>query len=431
MALPRSLAPLRHRPFALLWSGAFVSNIGRWMESVAVGVLVTETTGQARWTGLVAVAAFAPNAVMSPIGGALADRFHRRRLILVVMTLQTALAILLTVLAARGEASPGVVTLVVLAAGCIGALGFPAYQALLPDLVPKSDLPGAVALAGAQWNLGRVVGPALAGVAIGAGGYEWAFGFNAVSFLAVIPVIALLPLPPHEPPDRDSILGSIRSGFRYATEEPGIRAAVVYMCFTSFLAAPFIGLIAAVAIKVFDAGSAGTAALVTGQGVGAVVVALSFGSLVDRHGPRGTLTGSVWLLPPVLVAYALAPTIELATVGVFLVGAVYMAAFSSFTTIAQLRAPPHLRGRVMSLLMMILGILFPLGSLLQGAIGDRIGLRATTVGAAVLLAGTAVLLRVRRPGLAAALDIAEPEPVPDAVSGGGTEGEPSPEPATP
>lgn len=381
-----------------------MSNIGRWMEAVAVGVLVTETTDQAGWTGLVAVAAFAPNAFLSPLGGALADRYHRRTLLLVTMGVQCALAVALTVLAVGGAPSPGTVTFIVFVAGCFGALGFPAYQAILPELVPHDDLPGAIALASAQWNLGRVIGPACAGIAIKLGGYSWAFGINAASYAAVITVLAILPLA-RKKPVATRLWRAITDGFRFVRDEPGIRATLVYMLVTVFLAAPFIGLIPAMAIKVFDAGTTGTAALVTAQGLGAVVTGVMFGSIQARLGSRRTLLVSVWLLPPTLVAYALAPTIWFAVAAIFAVGAVYLGALSSFTTIGQLRAPDEMRGRVMSVLMMILGGLFPLGSLLQGALGDRIGLRVTVVGAAVLYAGALAWLSTRRRAALDALDV--------------------------
>ncbi|MEN9595034.1 MAG: hypothetical protein RLY23_1517, partial [Actinomycetota bacterium] len=190
MQLPKPLAPLRHRRFALMWFGAFVSNIGTWMETVGVGILVTETTGQATWTGVVAAAGFVPAAVLGPVGGALADRLERKKLLMITTTIQTLLAALLTTLAATGAPSPLVVTLIVFASGCASAIGFPTYQSVLPDLVPPEDLVGAIALSSAQWNLGRVIGPALAGIVIGFGGYAWAFSINTISFAAVFVAIA-------------------------------------------------------------------------------------------------------------------------------------------------------------------------------------------------------------------------------------------------
>ncbi|HZJ26533.1 MAG TPA: MFS transporter [Acidimicrobiia bacterium] len=385
MKLPASLAPLRHRPFALLWGGAFVSNIGTWMEAVGVGILVTETTGQAGWTGLVAAASFAPAAVIGPIGGALADRLPRRRLLLATSSVQAGLAALLAVLTFSGTPSPGLVTLIVLCAGGVQALGFPSYQAMLPDLVPEEDLVGAVALSSAQWNLGRVIGPALAGVVIAAGSYSWAFTINAASFIAVIVVLVLIRLPPPARHDGTGILRAIGDGLGYVRRDPTISRVVAYMALNSLLAAPFIALIPAMAITVLHSGAGGTSALVTAQGIGAVAMALSLGILAAKFGSARVLSAVLWILPISLIAYALAPNLPASALALIVVGFFYLGALSSFMSIAQLRSPPELRGRVMSVLMTLLGLVYPLGALVQGELADRLGLRAVTAGAAILM----------------------------------------------
>jgi MFS family permease len=367
------------------------------METVAVGILVTEITGQAVWAGLVAAAGFVPNALLGPLGGALADRLPRRRLLLAMTAVQTALAGGLTALAALDMARPWAVTLIVLASGCAGALGFPSYQAMMPDLVPRSELTAAAALGAAQWNLGRIVGPALAGAVIAAGGFEWAFAINTVSFFAVIAAIAPLDLPLPTPKPGESIPDAIREGATYALREPGIRAVMAYLALNSLLAAPFIALTPAVALKLFHEGKGGASALVTAQGIGAVLMALSLGGLAARFGNRRVVLATLTALPAALVLYALAPSFALALAGIFAVGFLYLGCLSSFTTIAQLRAPPEMRGRIMSALMVLLGSMYPLGTVVQGALADEIGLRATTAGAAVLLATAFVAIRVLRP----------------------------------
>lgn len=384
--------------------GAFVSNIGTWMESIGVGILVTTETHSAAWTGLVAAAAFIPTAILGPVGGALADRVPRKPLLLTTTTVQTALAATLTILSAVGTPHPGVVTLIVLGSGCAMAIGFPSYQALLPDLVPREDLPGAIALSSAQWNLGRVIGPLLAGVAIRVGGYEWAFGINTASFFAVIAVISSLTLPAPADARESSILRSIQAGARFVRREPALRVVVAYMALNTLLVAPFIALVPAFALKVFDNEDVGTAVLVTAQGAGAVLMGLSLGSLFARFGERRLLNAVLFGLPIALFAYAIAPTLGFGVVAIFLVGFLYLGALSSFTTIAQLRAPEELRGRIMSVLMVLLGSLYPLGSIIQGAIADRVGLRVTTAGAAVLMAAVLVTVRFLRPNLTRILD---------------------------
>lgn len=374
------------------------------METVAVGILVTKQTGQAGWAGAVGAAAFLPSAFMGLIGGALADRIRRRRLLLTTTTIQMALAGLLTALAATGDAKPAVVTAIVFAGGCASALGFPSYQALLPDLVPPPELPAAIALGSAQWNLGRVIGPALAGIVIGLGSYEWAFAVNTLSFLAVIVAIAPMHLPPPSPERHESIRASVAAGFRFVRGDSGLRAVTLYLGLNSLLAAPFIALVPAVALKVFDEEKLGTSLLVTAQGIGAVVMALILGGLAHRVGLRNVVLSALAGLPFALVAYAYAPTLALATVCIFFVGMAYLGCLSGFNTVAQLRSPPALRGRVMSVNMMILGTMYPIGCLMQGAIADRVGLRATTAATAVILGVTVLALRTLRPGFDRHLD---------------------------
>jgi len=402
--LSSPFAPLRHRPYALLWSGAFVSNIGTWMETVALGYYVTDLTRQAAWTSLIAAAAFVPTAVLGPVGGALADRWSRRHIMLVTTLVQAGLAGLIAVLVATHHAPPWAVALVALGSGSAAALGFPSYQAMLPDLVPAEDLVPAIGLGSAQYNLGRIIGPALAGVVIAIGGVALALAFNAVSFLAVVVVLLIVRLPAR---DRHltPIVTAIREGWRFAHTEPGIRVSLVFMAITMLLAAPFIALLPAMAIKVYEGNEVTTAALVTAQGIGAVVAALSLGRLADRVGVRRMLIGAVSALPPALFAYALAPVLGLTLVTLVVLGAVYLTTLSSFTTIAQQRAPDHLRGRVLAINMVAMGVLYPVSALVQGRLADQLGLRVVTAASAVTMAAVLLGARLVRPHLTRPLDL--------------------------
>ena len=183
--------------------------------------------------------------------------------------------------------------MIVFGNGICAGLGFPAFQAILPDLVPVEDLPGAIALSSAQYNLGRVVGPALAGVVIAVGGYAWAEAVNAFSFFAVIAVLLTLTLPkPGEHARDEKIFRSIVDGFRFVRREPGLRINAAAMCLNTFLAAPFIALVPAMAEEVLHNGGAGTSILDHGAGRrrgddGAHVWA----ALVLRFGARRLLVG--------------------------------------------------------------------------------------------------------------------------------------------
>lgn len=407
--LTTSLRPLRSRDFSLLWSASLLSNIGTWMQTVAVGALVTARTGRASWAALVAVAAFLPIGVLAPVGGALADRLDRRRWLTVSNLVEAGLATFLAVLSAGGRASPGAVTAVVLVSGCVTALSLPFQQALIPDLVGAEELLAASSLGIAQYNMGRVVGPALAGVLIAATSFTWAFAVNAASFLAVVAAMALIRVPAREAPtDTDGIWARIADGARTARAEPGCRAAITLIAVAAFLASPFIALVPAKAHAISSGGAkataGATAALTTAQGVGAVIGALMIAGLAARFGRRRLLVFYLLATPAALCAYAATTSLVLAVAALAVVGALYIGILSGLSTVVLIRAPAHFRARVLSLYLVALGTIYPLGALVQGAMADRIGLGWTTASAAALLVLIVLGIGAVRPGFLDALD---------------------------
>ncbi len=392
-----ALSPLRHRNYSLIWAAALLSNVGSWIQTVAVGVFVTARTHQPGWTGLVAAAAFLPNGLLSPVGGLMADRMDRRAWLFLTTLGEVAFAVTLTLLAATGSATPILVTLLVFGGGAMSAVGFPAYQAMLPDLVPRGELGPAISLSSAQYNLGRVIGPAIAGIAIVAGGYEWAFGINAASFLAVLVALLLVRLPPAERHGRGAGLAErLGEGMQAVLQTPQARLAVILISVVALTASPFIALIPAMALKAFGSAEAGTSVLVTAQGVGAVSGALALTPLTRRFGRRRMLLGDLGAVCVFLLAYGVAPSLWLGAVSLALVGACYIGVLAGLNTIVQLYAPAKLRGRMIGIYMMALGILYPVGALVQGALAGWIGTRLVTVLGALVLAVLLVSLLGRR-----------------------------------
>ncbi|HET9690287.1 MAG TPA: MFS transporter [Acidimicrobiales bacterium] len=388
MPTPAALRPLRSRAFALVWGSAMVSNIGSWMQTVAVGLLVTTRTGQAGWAGLVAAAGFVPIGLLSPVGGALADRVPIRRWLLATTLGETALAAVLAAVVAAGRPGPGLVTLLVLGGGCVQALGIPGFQALVPQLVGADDLRAAISLNSAQFNLGRVVGPLLAGVTVVAGGYAWAFAVNAASFAAVLVALLVLRLPP-APLPADAGVGLVERlavGARAVRDIAPARAAVSLVSLLALTASPFIALVPAMATKVLHDGAAGTSALVTAQGVGAVTGALALPAIAARLGARRALALDVAVLCVALAGYGLAPSLAAACVALAVVGAAYIGVLAGCSTAIQLSAPDGLRGRMLGINLMALGLLYPLGAVVQGRLADIVGLRLVTAGGAAVLA---------------------------------------------
>jgi MFS family permease len=393
-----SLQPLRRRNFALIWSAALVSNVGSWMQTVAVGALVTETTGKSTWTGIVAAAAFIPIGLFSPVGGALADRVDRRRYFIVTTVGETFFATVLAVVVATGNHEPWLVTVLVFCGGCLTALGLPAYQAIIPELVPKEELLAAMSLGATQYNMGRVVGPALAGIAIVAGSYSLVFAINAASFGAVIIALLLSHFAerPHNP-EQTKLREQIAAGFHAAMAEPGCRLAILLIGITALLISPFIALIPAVAINLLHEGAKGTSVLVTAQGIGAVAGALALAPLANRFGRRQVIVADLAvLLPLTIVLYAAAPSLWTAAAALIAVGAAYIGVLSGLMTVVQLRAPENMRARILSIYMVALGVVYPIGAVIQGKLGDEFGLRSVVIACAALFAGImAVILGTR------------------------------------
>lgn len=399
-----SFAPFRHRAFLLVWMGALVSNIGTWMETTALSYYVADTS-KASWSGIVAAAGFLPTALLSPFAGAWADRFHRRTIMICTNSVAVVIAGSVALLVANGSATPGVLALFSLAGGCANAIGFPAFQATLPDLVPQEDLVAAIGLSSTQWNLGRILGPSAAGLAIWAGGVPAALWCNAASFLAVIIAISIARVPP-SPRTKRPILAAIRDGVRFAKGNDAVRSMVPVMIAVTFITAPFIGFIAQMATKVFHTKQGGTSLLVTAQGVGAVIAGASMGALNNRFGLRRTMVGSTCLLAPALVIYGASPNIAVAAIALAFTGGAYMASLSSFSTITQQSAPAELRGRAMAVNNFILGSAYPLGLFIQGPIADATSLRAVTVGSGLAFAAVLGIARLVSPRHTAPIGLA-------------------------
>lgn len=426
--MPASLRPLRNRDFALLFGSGFVSNAGNWMQTIGVGAYVTAQTQQFRWAGLAALAAFLPIGVLGPVGGAIADRVDRRRFLIFANLLEGVVATSLAVAVAGGASAP-VVTGIVFAGGCVMAIRLPFLQAMTPDLVAREDLLAAASLGSAQYNLGRVIGPTIAGGAISLWGVEWVFVINAVSFLPAVVALLLIRLRYVRPTDEvPGVLARIREGARVARDEPGCRSAIGLMALAAFFAAPFIALISARALELTDGSESAVARvagfLTTAQGLGAVVGAIVVAEMAARLGRERIVATNLVFTSVAVIVYAHMPTVVTATVAMTMLGAIYIGILSGLGTTVQIRAPAQYRGRVLSMYLVALGAVYPIGGLVQGFLADRIGLAATTTAAAVAMLAVVVYLRIARPHVFAALRDPEPvvldEPAPPATAPGGT-----------
>jgi MFS family permease len=372
------------------------------MQAAALGYYTAHLTRSAGWSALVAAGEFAPTAVLGPIGGALADRLSRRTVMIITSIAQAGLAVAMTAVMVVGRPQAPVLALYALANGCVFALGFPSFSALLPELVPPEEIGAAVGLSSASWNLGRVVGPLAGTLLYQVAGISWVLGLNGASFLAV--VLSLLTIHPAERErTRSPLFAAIADGFRFVVDEPGLRVTLLALCLNSLFIAPFIGLIPVMVENELGGGKGAVGWLITGQGLGAVFTGVVFGSLSARFGVRRIMVGALTLAPIALILYAASPTWWVAVGPIVALGSLYFFALSSFTTVANLRAPSELRGRVLSLNQVVLGSVYAVSLNVEGQLGDRLGLRRVLIGGALISLFVLVVVRIVWPGCSAAV----------------------------
>jgi MFS family permease len=388
-----SVAPFHYRSFTVMWMGALVSNIGTWMETVALSYYVADTTGKPSWSAIVAAAGFIPAAIVGPIGSAMADRLNRQRVLIVTNGLAALIAAILAVWVGHGNAGPAGIAALSFVGGAVAMFGFPSFQTSLPDLVPREHLVAAVGLSNAQWNLGRILGPTFAALAMAIGGIRTALWCNVISFGAVIIAVIAADLPRREGVRRP-IFAALADGARFARGHAAMRRMLALMIATILIASPFIAFVSQMATNVFGGSAKATSLLVTAQGVGAVTAAFTLGGLTARLGVWRLLTGAVLLLGPALVLYAIAPELWVAAIALAIVGLVYGYAFTSFAGVAQQSAPDAMRGRVLAVNSFVLGLLYPIGTLVQGALADVTGLRWVTAASGLTLLAVTIVLTI-------------------------------------
>jgi MFS family permease len=380
-------AALRHRDFRIVWSGTFASNIGTWMQNVLLGAYGYTLTHSATYVGLLFFAQLGPLLFLSNVGGALADVLDRRRLLLWTQWEQLVFSIVLAVLATAAHPSRGAILACVLVIGLGNALGAPALSAILPTLVPRPDLPGAVALQSVQMNLSRVIGPAI-GAAIYAGtGAAPVFVINAGTYLFAIGALLVVRYPrrPAAPPET-GMAGRIVEGFRIAHADRLIRRVLLVLVTLSFFSLAFIGLMPALAASDFGIAprSVGYGLLYGLFGLGAALGAVSVGSWFAHQPKARLIRPALAAFGGLLAAFALARSPIVAFVLAFLVGYAYFVVITSLSTVLQEHVTDAIRGRVVALWIMGFGGTVPLGVLVGGVVAHATSLTA------VLLAGAAV-----------------------------------------
>ncbi len=380
-ARSRTFAVLRHQGFRWIWLGALFSNVGNWMETVAQSWLVQEQTRSPFMVELLAASEFIPAALLMLSAGALADRHDRRKLVLFGQIAMMVLAAVLAVLTHLGLASPWVIIALAFAEGAAWASVTPAWQALVPALVPRAELPAAIALNSAQFNSARLVGPMIAGALLTAAGAAFVFDLNVLSFVGIVAVIWVVRIPAaplaaaHTSGGELAHSGGVRAAVRWATHERGPRRLIIGLFAFALCAAPVQGLLPSYADSVLHIGAHGYGLLLSCLGAGAIVGALTL-SRVSHNYPRHHLIPLSMLgfsLCAMLYAFSRRPVLcgAALTVG----GVFWVWSLAGSSTAMQLLVPDQLRGRAMSVLSLATTGPLPLGHLLGGTLAHTLGIR--------------------------------------------------------
>jgi MFS family permease len=393
-----SFAPLRHRSFALALGSNFISSTGTWMQSVALGVYLTVTTHNAVWLGLLTVAAWFPALIGSPLGGVMADRFSRQRWIQFNNLAQAMAASALAIAELTHHLSAPLACYLAVAEGFCSSASWAAWQSLLPDLVEHDEVLAAVSLGSAQFNLGRILGPVLAAFTLAIGNPGWCFVANAVSFIIVVIAFSFVQSAPRpRATGRLALVGDTLVGMRVAWHSRGCRNAIIAVGTVALFISPFITLVPEMAIDVLHSGKVGTSWLVTAQGVGAVIGALTLPAIARRTSRLAVLRGSVFAMAFADGLYSYAPNLVLSALALVVLGGSYVGTLTGLNTSVQLHAPAKERSRILSLYVLSLSLFYPIGALTQATLAHHFGLRLVSLVAALAFGAVLALLSFFRP----------------------------------
>jgi predicted MFS family arabinose efflux permease len=362
----RVFKAFQYRDFRLMWIGACTSSIGTWMQIVAQGWLIYRLSHSAFLLALDQFLGGIPIFLFSLIGGVVADRVERRRILLGSQYVQMATAGLLTILVATGLVHVWHILCLSFLSGLAQSFGGPAYQALIPTLVEQDDMPNAIALNSIQFNVAVMVGPALAGQALAKLGEKWCFGLNALSFLA--PIVSLSIISARFLPAKTtaSMFASLKQGIQFARRQNSMEALILLAFCMTALGMPMRTYIPVFVKDIFHRGPETYGNLLALMGLGSIFGSLAIASAGNFKRKGLVALSALILLGASISAFALSKSVPLSGIILVLAGASMMAVFATVNSLVQLITTNEMRGRVMSVYNVAFRGGMPMGNLLSG-----------------------------------------------------------------
>lgn len=403
MPLPSALRALHSRNYRLFVVGQLISLVGTWMQSVAQSWLIYRLTGSAALLGLIGFAGQIPIFVLAPLGGLLADRLNRHRVLIATQTIMMVLAFALAALTLGGIVREWQIFVLASLLGVVNAFDIPTRQAFLAETVSRDDIVNAIALNSSMLNGARIVGPAIAGLVVAAFGEGWCFLLNAVSYLAVIGALLMMHVEqvPH-PGAHVSAWESIIEGFVYSWNTKPVRALLLLLGLVSLMGMPYSVLMPVIASSVLGGGPNAYGVLMAASGVGALAGAALLTLRQNVRGLGRWVAVSAASFGITLIAFSYSRALWLSTALLVPAGFFMMVEMAASNTLIQSMIPNRLRGRVMSVYSMMFMGMAPMGALVAGALAAPLGAPATVaIGGSICTVGGIVfgarLPRLRGP----------------------------------
>jgi MFS family permease len=420
MELPSLLRSLRHRNYRLFLTGQLVSLIGTWMDTVAESWLVYRLSHSALLLGLAAFASQIPVFLFGPLGGVLADRHDRRKILLWTQTLSGVLAMALAILTLTHAVTIWQVIALAAGLGLVNAVDMPTRQAFVVDLVERKDLMNAIAMNSSMFNAARVVGPAVAGLLVAGVGEGWCFFANALSYIAVIIGLAMIRTRERaDPVTGMSAVHQLKEAFRFVLRERPIMVLLLLLAVVSLSGMAYSVLMPIFAEEILQAGPRGMGLLMGSAGVGALCGAVTLAMKREIYGLGRWITLGATGFGAALIVFGQSRILWLSCLVLLVAGYAMMVQMSSLNTLIQSMVPDRIRGRIMAIYTATFMGMAPIGALLSGSLAHRIG-APYTVGIGglrcVLAGGAFALVRPRlRPHARRLLVAQQVEPAPSVI----------------
>jgi MFS family permease len=380
---------LRHRNFQLFFAGQLISLIGTWMQTVAQSWLVYRLTGSTLLLGTVGFAGQIPVFLVAPLGGVVADRAHRHRVVIATQTASMVLAFILAVLTLTHRIQVWEIMVLAAGLGIVNAFDIPARQAFLMDMVGREDLMNAIALNSSMFNGARILGPAVAGIVVAWVGEGWCFFANAVSYIAVIAGLLMMKIQhPLNLASEGSPLEHIVEGFRFVLDKRPIKSILLLLGLVSLVGMPYSVLMPVFASQILHGGARELGLLMGATGVGALLGALSLAARVGVRGLGRLIAMCAGGFGASLIFFSFSRLFGLSMVLLIPVGFTMMVQMASSNTLLQSMVPDQMRGRVIALYSMMFMGMAPFGAFFAGAVAHHIGAPWTVaIGGVACIAG--------------------------------------------